>query len=510
MTEPGRGQHHVFLVVPHGAAARYLLRSGIVETLREGGVTPVALVPNPDESYLRHELEGQGVIIAQLEASEAPTGRVQTTLAYIRQNVLGQSTQVATLRSRYANARRNLARSRPTTARALDLPIRLLRRSRLMRRGLLRLEELLHHPRAHRQLFARYQPALLVTTSPGWFLTDAVMLREARREGVRTAALVLGWDNPTSKGYRGARPDVVVAWSERMATQLVAHHDLDAARIVVGGSPQLDIYARPTELPARDELFADMGLDPARRLVLFACRSPSTYSHNVTAARALAEAMARGRLGSLVQMVVRPHPINLRSDHRCPLLDYEDLSNLYDNLVIDFPTVMSERLSCDVPAADYLRLAGLIAHCDVLVNAFSTTTLEAFLLDKPVVLISDEAHRSAGLVDSSAEGRPFHLDTHMRSSLEAARVAHSFDELIQHVAAYLEDPSVDEEPRRKIALTECGPLDGRRGEHIGRHLVAQIASDGECPSTPLGFDPAKRAPVHYLVLEDGSRQKAPL
>ncbi len=473
--------------------------------LREGGATPVALVPNPNEGYLRRELEEQGIVVEKLEASDVPIGVLQTVFAYVRQSVLGRSAHVETLRSRHANARRGLARSKPLTARALDVAIRLLRRSRLMRRSLLRLEEVLQRPRAHRQLFRRYQPALVVTTSPGWFLADALLLREARREKVRTAALVLGWDNPTSKGYLGARPDVVVAWSEGMARQLVENHDLDPKRIVVGGAPQLDLYARPTELPARDEIFAELGLDPARRLVLFACRSPSSYGHNVTVAGVLADAMDGGRLAAPVQVVVRPHPINLRSDHRLPLLEYAEMSERHENLVIDVPAVSSERLSCDVPSADYRRLAGLIAHCDVLVNAFSTTTLEAFLLDKPVVLVSDEAHRAAGLADASLEGRPFHLDTHMQSSLGAARVARSFDELIAHVNTYLEDPTLDADARRRLIAAEGGPLDGRRGLHIGRYLVAQLAAAGERSEAPV---PSGRARARHVALDDGSRQEA--
>lgn len=506
MTQPGRGQTHVFLIVPHGAAARYLLRTGIVASLREGGATPVALVPNPDESYLREELEEQGVALERLQAPDVPEGLLQTTFSYVRQNVLGHSAQVATLRSRHANGRKVLARSRPLTARALDLPIGLLRRSQRLRRSVLRLEEALQTPRSHRRLFARYRPVLVVTTSPGWFLADALVLREAQAEGVRTAALVLGWDNPTSKGYLGARPDAVVAWSQGMARQLLEHHDLDAGRIVVGGSPQLDLYSRPDELPSREELFAEMGLDPQRRLVVFACRSPSTYSHNITAASVLADAMSAGRFGPNVQLVIRPHPINLRSDHRRPLLDYQELSDRHENLVIDSPSVSSEILSCDVPTADYRRLAGLIAHCDVLANAFSTTTLEAFLLDKPVVLISDEAHRAAGLSDLSPESRPFHLDTHMQSSFGAAKVARSFPELVEHVRAYLEDPSLDAPARRQLAEAECGPIDGRRAEHIGRYLVAQLATNGKGSPAPLRASVRSPTEERYPVLQDGARQ----
>ncbi len=472
MVDSRRAQPHVFLAVPHGAAARCLLRTDILSTLRGSGARIVALVPNPDEPYLRQELEAKDVAIEELRAPAAPSGRLQTTFVYLRQSFLGRADAVATLRSRCENSRRALSRSNPLVARVLELPLFLLRRSRHLRRGLLALEEAMDRSSAHADLFRRYEPALVVTTSPGWFLADAILLREAARAGVRTASLVVGWDNPTSKGYRGASPDVVVAWSAEMARQLTEHHDLQRDRMVALGAPHFDLYARPAELPARSEVFEAMGLDPARRLVVFACRSPSTYSHSITVAAVLGRALDEGVFGE-AQLVVRPHPINFRSDHRRPLVEYGQLSEHHDHVTIDIPAVSSERLSCDVPDAEFRRLAGLLAHCDVLVNAFSTTTLEAFLLDKPVVLVSDEAHRAAGLTDSSAESRPFHLDTHMEPVVAsgAAPVATTFEELVGHVADCLKDDSRNAEARRSVAEAECGPNDGRRAEEIASYLV---------------------------------------
>ena len=40
--------------------------------------------------------------------------------------------------------------------------------------------------------------------------------------------------------------------------------------------------------------------------------------------------------------------------------------------------------------SDRLRLGALIKNCDVIVNVFSTTTLGAFLVDRPVVLVSSD------------------------------------------------------------------------------------------------------------------------
>lgn len=488
MTDPIRAHSHVFLVVPHGAAARYLLRTGVPEALSACGARMVALVPNPEEPYIRDELSERGVLVEQLRAPDKPSGRLWTTLVYLRQSTLGAGAAVQTLQARYRNARRGVARSHRVGAFVLDLVLRLLWRSAALRKALLGVEQLLCRPRLHRDLFRRYSPSLVVTTSPGWFLPDAVMLREAASEGVGTAALIVAWDNPTSKGYRGAEPDVVVAWSDRMARQIAEHHDIDPARIAVGGVPQFDVYHRSHELSSRDELFAKLGLDPARRLIVLACRSPSTYAHNVTVATRLAEAIDSGWLQQPAQLVVRPHPINFRSDHRRPMFEYIDLAQRFRNVTTDVPAVSSERLSCDVPESDYRRLAALLAHCDVLVNAFSTTTLEACLLDKPVVLVSQDAHRADGLRDDSPEGRPFHLDTHMEPVLAAgaARVAATFDEVVDAVDAYLGDPSADAPARARVAAEECGPTDGRSGKRIGRFLVSMFA---------VGAGPAQVEPI---------------
>ena len=89
--------------------------------------------------------------------------------------------------------------------------------------------------RIHADLFDRYRPGLVVTTSPGWFFPDAVVLREAAARGVTTATVVLSWDNPTSKGFRGAEPDQTIVWSDEMARQVAEHHDYPRERIVVAG-----------------------------------------------------------------------------------------------------------------------------------------------------------------------------------------------------------------------------------------------------------------------------------
>ena len=197
--------------------------------------------------------------------------------------------------------------------------------------------------------------------------------------------MVLSWDNPTSKGFRGAEPDLTIVWSDEMARQVAEHHDYPRDRIVAG-VPHFDDYVRHGALRTREEL----GLDADRRLILFATGAPATFGANVAVAEALAKAVASDALGFPSQLIVRSPPLNFRPGHKAPVDEYERLAATYGHTRLDIPDIRSESLTVDMADSDRLRLGALIKNCDVLVNVFSTTTLEAFLVDRPVVLVSSD------------------------------------------------------------------------------------------------------------------------
>jgi hypothetical protein len=382
----------------------------------------------------------------------------------------------------------------------IHLALRPLWRSRLLRCALLRTEARLFTPGLHSDLFERHRPDLVVASSPGWFLPDALILREARRRGVPTAAVVLAWDNPTNKGYRGADPEHAIVWSERMARQLAEHHDYPPERIEVGGVPHFDHYLRDDRLPSRGELFAQLGLDPDRRLVLFAARSPASYPHNPEVADALARAVSEDRLGAPAQLVVRLHPVSFRPGYDLPIDEYRALAAEHPHVHLDVPTVVSQRLRSDMPASEATRLGALIRHCDVLVNVFSTTSLEGMLADRPVVMVTPDAHLIGGRAAERppvAYERHFAEYEHTRELVErgAARVAHSMPELVELVAEYLAHPELDRAARLGAAARECGPLDGSSGRRVGEQLLALMGPRAVTAAPEVGrLGDDRRAP----------------
>jgi len=467
----------IALAVPHGVAARFLLRTQILPRLLDAGVRVVVLVPNPDEPYLQAELCHPDIVLERLQATnDPPRSRPWLALMLLRGHVLAGGARNGTLHAKLRQTARRLSAGRASgrvAAVALKGAAKLLWRSRALRRGLVFAETRACMPDRHRDILLRHRPDLLVTTSPGWFPADAAILEEARRAAVPTLACVLGWDNPTSKGYRSMAPQRTIAWSAHMAAQLAALHDLAPARIDTAGVPHFDRYVVPGAVADRADLFARLGLDPARRLVVFATATPIGFADNAGVARILAEAIEDGRLGIDAQLVVRLHPFFFRPDRKEAYDELEQLAREQPHVHLDVPEIVSERMRSDVTEADDERLAALLTHADVLVNVYSTTTLEAFLADTPVVFAGGWVGPG---VDGEPDPRTYSSYEHLREIVAegAVQVAATPGQLVEHVARYLADPSLERAQRERFARRETGPADGRAAERTA-DLILQAA-----------------------------------
>ena len=141
----------------------------------------------------------------------------------------------------------------------------------------------------------------------------------------------------------------------------------------------------------------------------------------------------------------------------------------YDAVRRDFPEmIFAQPAWVHTAAGDWSRviplpedvqfLANLTQHADLNINMASTMTLDFAIHDKPVVNIAFD------VASPPPHGRPlwefFYRFEHYRPVVElgAARFARSPDELADHVNAYLEDPSLDREGRRKLVELEVGEL----------------------------------------------------
>jgi hypothetical protein len=125
-------------------------------------------------------------------------------------------------------------------------------------------------------------------------------------------------------------------------------------------------------------------------------------------------------------------------------------------------------------AADQAQLVSSIVHCEACINIVSTMTLDAAVLDRPVVGIefSDEPESPREIMFSEYEA------DHYRPVVESGglRLARRWGELMELLRDSLFDPGRDRQQRGELVRRECGTVDGRGAERVASALLALLES----------------------------------
>jgi hypothetical protein len=355
--------------------------------------------------------------------------------------------------------------------------VQVLRSSKAARRELVK-RQMRFSPDLYTDLFEKYQPDLVVASTPGWRM-DRYLLRQAVRRGVRTAAVVVGWDNPSSYSLSGAPVDYITCWSEIQKEELVQGSDWNPARVHIGGIPSYDGYFRREWLMPREEYFRLHNLDPQRRLLSFAC-SFVTFSPNFQDIEPLARMVANDALAEPAQLLVRLHPNHFWNE---PL--YRGEADRIRQLARDLPHV---HVVEPVPLGgelgyysgeDMPEKTSMMAHSDVFMTVYSTMVVETAIHDRPIISVCFDMPGGWGQKGkfSLALSEIGEWPTHQRFRKACAgRVALTEEQLKQEINRYLKDGQADQEARRKFIREEVTFTDGSAGRRTGGFL-AGLASD---------------------------------
>jgi hypothetical protein len=230
-------------------------------------------------------------------------------------------------------------------------------------------------------LLRRRRPDVLFTPTLVHDGREVELVKAARALGVPTVAFAASWDTLTSKGAFYAVPDHLLVWGEESRAQAVLHHGVPAARVEVTGAPHLDVYGPDEPVEPRAEFLARRGIDPDRRVLLFAGTTVTYWEDEPRLLRALSAAIEQGELKDCV-VWYRPHP-------RRPLGEVTDVTAL-PHVVLDDQVARQkiEGASSYSARRDDLRhYRGLMNAVDGVVTAFSTMIVEAALLGKPSLVI---------------------------------------------------------------------------------------------------------------------------
>jgi hypothetical protein len=341
------------------------------------------------------------------------------------------------------------------------------------------IDRLVSHPQADR-LFERYKPALLVTSNPGLILAEVPLLRTAARRGVPSIAVDASWDNFTNKILPVRRVDRLVVWNTLMKQQAVELHGYPAGDVQVTGPPHWDVYFRGARGSTRDAFLRRIGADPSRRLVTLTTTPLELYPHYDHVLRVMIDAMTRGVWPHPSQILVRVHPRDDLDRYRA---------------FIDVPHVIVEKpfrptvkagdgLSVDITADTQQHLADTMRYSDVVVQVASTIAIEAAIFDTPVVNVSFDGDEPAEWTRSARRYLRFdHFANVVRHG--GVKLAESPAQLVDSIALYLADPTIDAEGRRRVVQEQCEFLDGRSADRVAVCVVEMLEKACGFPASPL-------------------------
>jgi hypothetical protein len=471
----------IFISADHGLAIVYFLQSELVPTLIKNGVEVVLLTDDALREQIEKRFGCPGLVIEGLRMEQAAhyieknDREIQWWLHFLRR--VGSSNRINTeaMDSYVEEVTAEEGRRRRLLLPLAQVLIGTLRRSSKARRALLNAQRR-YSPPLYKDLFERYQPQLVVASTPGWRL-DRFILREAANRGITTAAVIVGWDNPSSYSLPGAPVDWITCWSKLQEEELVLGSDWVPGQVGIGGIPSYDGYFRKTWLIPREEYFRLHNLDPQRKLLAYAASFVS-FSPNYQNVETLARLVSSDRLVEPSQLLVRLHPNHFQDNHlyageREKILQ---LAQEYPHVHIVQPVPMGGLMGY-YSGEDMPEKTSMMAHADVFLTVYSTMVVEAAIHDRPIVSVCIDAPggwnwpRKFSLPLSQIGGWP----THSRfREAGAGWVALNEEQACEAINYYLQNPEADLDKRRTFVTNECTFTDGSAGQRTGQFLLSLL------------------------------------
>jgi len=469
----------VFLVANHGLSIVYFLQSEIVSILVESGVEVVILTDGQVKSKIQSMFNLPSVTIESLRLNQVKEywkkvyPSIQYWLDFLRRAGASNNINLEAVQAYVKQVEHEAHRIRKLFFPIIKFLVLILQNSRIARKILVKIQDMFT-PDIYSDLFEKYNPGLVVASTPGW-RQDRYILREANKHSIATASVIIGWDNTSSYSLPGANVDWITCWSEIQKDELVNGSDWHPGKINIGGIPSYDGYFREEWKLSRNKYFNQHNLDPARKLISYAC-SFISFSPNIQNIEALVNVIIGDQLAEPSQLLIRLHP-----NHFLDVPRFKEEKKKITDLAVKYPhvhLVEPVALGGDLghySGEDMPEKSSMMAHSDIMVTVYSTMALEASIHGTPVISLCIDS--MSGWPDNfSLKLSQIGLwPTHMRFiESGAGREAQSEIELKKALDYYLINPNLDDQLRKDFVSRECTYVDGSAGKNTSEFLLSLL------------------------------------
>jgi len=285
----------------------------------------------------------------------------------------------------------------------------------------------------------------------------ATLVFWAKKLQIPTASFIFSWDNLASKGRMASTFDYFLVWSDLMKSELLRFYPYTNPQTVsIVGTPQFEPYVLSQYDISRTEFYETFGLNPDEKILCYSCADATIGPNDPLVIATLAEGIRSGAIDSC-QLLVRTSPAEDERRFAETKTKYPEIKWNHPKWELTregHPEPWSQR----VPTREDLSmLKAILNFCDLNVNMLSTMSLDFMLFEKPVVNTAF-GYGVNGLYNDQRFLQYEHYDNVVKSG--AVKIAKNAEELYTNVNAYLRNPNLDLENRRKLIDMQVGkPLD---------------------------------------------------
>ena len=314
-----------------------------------------------------------------------------------------------------------------------------------------------------RAVFEAHKPDLVF--APDLFnLFGGVVLREAKKQKVKSIGMVMNWDH-LDKYYIPFHADLFLAQSEQIKSFAINYQAYKENEVEIVGYPYIDFVTDKSYAMPRAETMKQLGFPPEVRYILYIAGSMYCPDEPDIIEKIL-EWADKKYLGEDVRLVVRPYPGGRGRDKA---FDKQKFDGFKDHPRV---SVQLEKFWMDVPASAYFM--NIMRYADAVIAIYSTAVLEAAALDRPLLTTAFDGYNKRPFNRSV---RRFELREHFRDVLATGGVrrAYNFDDLLASLQEYLRDGGVDAGKREEMRKQVVYKWDGKSTERVLGHILNNLS-----------------------------------
>jgi len=331
------------------------------------------------------------------------------------------------------------------------------------------LDPLVYRERPYKELFEKYKPDLVFL--PDFHnVQDLALLREAKRQKVKTIGMPGSWDHFV-KRYEPVKLDTLLVWNEPVKKEAVVLQGYKEENVYVTGSAYYDLFVRREIYWPREAFCEKFGLDPRKKIIFFISRGRYTPNDGEIVDIML-KAIKNRRLVAAAQIFVRPYP-GINTEH--PKFDqFENEPLVYTDWIEPIKIFGHSGFAWYPTLSDVIHFVNCLYHADIVINTFSSVSIEASVFLKPIINIFFDGYEVLPFERSVRRGGDFPHFRHVDETGGIFTVSNT-DELINTINACFKDPDINRKKVEALRERMTFRADGKANERIAGHIINALS-----------------------------------